>query len=166
MGAADTSGEEHSLHAFLKARGFFPEEPLPGGEVGPLEQGVLQDALHSSQGLDDICPVVVQVPQLAVMALVGPPEGVLLEHLVLLEVSAHAPPLVIGQGVPVLLEQRVDPGNSSVPGIFQVLQCPNQSNARQLGCATIDEMKHCSQEEQEQPRMTYGSCKCCDGSQD
>lgn len=109
------------LHALLKARGLLPEEPLPGGEVGALEQGVLQDALHSSQSLDDICPVVVQVPQLAVMALVRPPEGVLLEHLVLLEVSAHAPALVICQSVPVLLEQGVDPGHSPVPGVLQVL---------------------------------------------
>lgn len=55
------------------------------------------------------------------MALVGPPEGVLLEHLVLLEVSAHAPPLVIGQGVPVLLKQSVDARHASVPRVLQVL---------------------------------------------
>lgn len=58
-----------------------PEEPLPGGEVGALEERVLQDALHSSQGLDHVRAVVVQVPKLPVVALVGPPEGVLLQHL-------------------------------------------------------------------------------------
>ena len=112
---------EFLLHALLKARGLLPEEPLPCGEVGALEQCVLKNALHTSQGLDDICPVVVQVPQLAIMALVGPPEGVLLQHLVLLEVRAHTPALVVGQGVTILLEQGVDPGDTSIPGVLQVL---------------------------------------------
>ena len=129
--------EKHLLHALLKARGLLPKQPLPCGEVGALEQGVLQDTLHTSQGLDDICPIVVQVPQLAIMALVGPPEGVLLEHLVLLEVSAHPPPLVIGQGVPVLLEQGVDPGHSSVPRVFQILHSPKQLQTRQPGFSTV-----------------------------
>ncbi|CAN8015573.1 unnamed protein product, partial [Ixodes persulcatus] len=104
-----------------------PEESLPGGEVGALEEGVLQDALHPSQGLDHVRPIVVQVPQLPIMPLVGPPEWVLLQHLtathlVLLEVCAHAPPLVIGQGVPVLLEQRVDARDAPVPAVLQVFQ--------------------------------------------
>ena len=59
----------------------WPEEPLPCGEVGALEEGVFQDALHPAQGLDHVCAVVVQVPQLAVMTLVCPPEWVLLQHL-------------------------------------------------------------------------------------
>jgi len=112
---------EFLLHALLKAGGLLPEQPLPCGEVGALEQGVLQNALHTSQGLDDICSVVVQVPQLAIVALVGPPEGVLLQHLVLLEVRAYTPALVIGQGVTILLEQGVDPGDTSIPGVLQVL---------------------------------------------
>ena len=58
-----------------------PEETLPGGEVGSLEECVFQDALHTAQGLDHVCAVVVQVPQLAVVTLVGPPEWVLLQHL-------------------------------------------------------------------------------------
>lgn len=55
-------GQLGSLHGLLKARGLLPEKPLPGGEVRPLEQRVLQNTFHTSQGLDDICPVVVQVP--------------------------------------------------------------------------------------------------------
>ncbi len=112
---------EFLLHALLKAGGLLPEQPLPCGEVGALEQGVLQNALHTPQGLDDICSVVVQVPQLAIVALVGPPEGVLLQHLVLLEVRAYTPALVISQGVTILLEQGVDPGDTSIPGVLQVL---------------------------------------------
>ena len=42
---------------------------------------MLQNALHSSQGLDHVCAVVVEIPQLAIMTLVGPPEGILLENL-------------------------------------------------------------------------------------
>ena len=42
---------------------------------------MLEDALHSAQCLDHVRPVVVEVPQLAVVTLVGPPEWVLLQHL-------------------------------------------------------------------------------------
>lgn len=58
-----------------------PEETLPGGEVSAFEEGVLQDALHTTQGLDHVCPVVVQVPKFAVVSLVSPPEGILFQHL-------------------------------------------------------------------------------------
>jgi len=44
-------------------------------------------------------------------------------HLVLLEVGAHSPPLVVGEGVPVLLEEGVDTRDTTIPRIFQVLQC-------------------------------------------
>ena len=58
-----------------------PEETLPGGEVGALEERVFQYTLHTTQGLDHVRAVVVQVPQFAVMTLMGPPEGILLQHL-------------------------------------------------------------------------------------
>lgn len=61
--------------------GHSPEETLPGWEVGPLEQGVFQDSLHAPQGLDHVRPVVVQIPQLPIMPLMGPPKRVLLQHL-------------------------------------------------------------------------------------
>lgn len=60
---------------------YWPEETLPGGEVGALEECVLQYTLHSSEGLYHVCPVVVQVPQLAIVTLVGPPERVLFQNL-------------------------------------------------------------------------------------
>lgn len=60
---------------------YLPEQTLPSWEVGSLEQCVLQYALHATQCLDHICSVVVQVPQLAIVSLVGPPEWVLLQHL-------------------------------------------------------------------------------------
>lgn len=58
-----------------------PEETLPGGEISAFEECVFQDALHTSQSLDHVCAVVVQVPQFAIMPLVGPPERILLQHL-------------------------------------------------------------------------------------
>jgi hypothetical protein len=42
---------------------------------------MFEDALHTSESLNHICTVVVQVPQLAVMALVRPPERILLQNL-------------------------------------------------------------------------------------
>lgn len=61
------------------------------------------------------CKAEESLPELAVMPLVSPPEGVLPQNLVLLEVCAHPPALVICQGVPILLEQGVDPGNATIP---------------------------------------------------
>ena len=108
-----------------------PEEPLPGWEVGSLEERVFEDALDPAQRLDHVCAVVVQVPQLAVMALVGPPEGVLLQHLVLLEVRAHPPALVVRQRVPILLEQRVDSGDTAVPRVLQIFESqPSETTNR------------------------------------
>ena len=43
-------------------------------------------------------------------------------HLVLFEVGAHSPALVVGQGVSVLLEEGVDTRDASIPAVFQVLQ--------------------------------------------
>jgi hypothetical protein len=42
---------------------------------------MFEDALHTSESLNHIRTVVVQVPQLAVMALVRPPERILLQNL-------------------------------------------------------------------------------------
>mmetsp|Transcript_51851 Transcript_51851/g.121766 ORF Transcript_51851/g.121766 Transcript_51851/m.121766 type:complete len:1251 (+) Transcript_51851:175-3927(+) len=110
------------LHALLEARGLLPEQTLPGREVGALEERVLQDALHAAQRLDHVGAVVVEVPQLAVVALVRPPEGVRLHQLVLLPVGAQAPALVVGQRVAVLLEQRVDARDAPVPRVLQILE--------------------------------------------
>mmetsp|Transcript_97181 Transcript_97181/g.274888 ORF Transcript_97181/g.274888 Transcript_97181/m.274888 type:complete len:549 (-) Transcript_97181:3378-5024(-) len=115
-------GQLLETHGLLEAACLLPEETLPGREVGALEEGVLQDALHAAQGLDHVCAVVVQVPQLPVVPLVGPPEGVVPHDVVLLEVLAYSPALVEGQGVPVLLEEGVDARDPTVPGILQVLQ--------------------------------------------
>jgi hypothetical protein len=53
---------------------------------------------------------------------VSPPERILLQHLVLLEVLPHAPPLIVRQSQPVLLEQCIYTRDTSVPRILQVVQ--------------------------------------------
>lgn len=59
----------------------LPEQTFPGGEVSALEERVLQNALHATQGLNHVCAVVVEVPKLAIMPLMCPPKGVLLQNL-------------------------------------------------------------------------------------
>mmetsp|Transcript_889 Transcript_889/g.2133 ORF Transcript_889/g.2133 Transcript_889/m.2133 type:complete len:481 (-) Transcript_889:3567-5009(-) len=109
-------------HGLLEATSLLPEETFPGREVRTFEQRVLQDAFHAAQGLDHVRSVVVQVPELAVMPLVCPPERILPHDVVLLEVLANPPALVKGKGVPVLLEERVDAWNATVPRVLQVLK--------------------------------------------
>ena len=69
------------LHGFLEARRFLPEETLPCREVGTLEECVLKNSLDSAQRLDHVRAVVVEVPKLAIVALVSPPKRILLQHL-------------------------------------------------------------------------------------
>ncbi len=106
-----------------------PEQTLPRGEVRSPEERVFEDTLDTSQRLNHVCAVVVEVPELAVVALVSPPEGVLLEHLELFEVCTYAPALVIGQCVPVFLEQCVDARDTTIPTVLQVLQCQSPINS-------------------------------------
>lgn len=83
---------------------------------------MLQNSLDAAQSLYHVCAVVVEVPQLPIVALVRPPEGILFEHLILLEFSTDTPAFVISQRVSVLLEQSVDAGNASVPAVLQILE--------------------------------------------
>ena len=83
---------------------------------------MLQNALHPAERLDHVRAVVVEVPELPVVPRVRPPKRVQPQKAVLLEVRAHAPALVVGERVSVLLEQRVDARDAPVPGVLQVLQ--------------------------------------------
>lgn len=38
-------GRVYGIHALFKTAGLFPEQSLPGREIGPLEQCMLQDTL-------------------------------------------------------------------------------------------------------------------------
>ena len=63
-------------HRLLETRRLLPEQTLPGREVRALEEGVLEDAFNTSQGGDDVNAVVVELPQLAIVTLRCPPEGI------------------------------------------------------------------------------------------
>ena len=54
----------------------------------------------------------------------------------LFEVSAHPPPLVVGEGVAVLLEEGVDAGNAPVPTVLQVLQGQPSTSSHVTGRQT------------------------------
>ena len=110
------------LHGLLKARGLLPEEAFPSREVGTLEKSVLKDALDTTESLDHISAVVVEIPQLSIMFLMSPPEGVLLEDLILLEVLSNSPTLIIGEGQSIFLEKGIYSGNTSVPGVLKIIK--------------------------------------------
>ena len=127
---------------------LLPEETLPRREVGAFEERVLEDFLHAAKGLDDVGSVVVEVPEFAcregkkadvqlhalyntscvpslsltVVSLMGPPKGVESCDVELRELRANTPAFVVREGVPVLLEERVDAGNAAVPRVLEVLQ--------------------------------------------
>lgn len=76
---------------------------------------MFKNSFNASKGLNNISPVIVQVPQLPIMPLVRPPERILFKNLVLLEVSTHPPSFIIGQSVSILLKQSVYTWYSSIP---------------------------------------------------
>lgn len=78
---AETQQNQHSLSPGPTSKFLLPEETLPRGEVGALEESVLQDPFHPAQSLDHVRAIIVQVPEFAIVALVRPPERVLLQHL-------------------------------------------------------------------------------------
>ena len=110
------------LHGLLKPRGLLPKETLPCWEVCSLEQSVFQNTFHPTHSLDHVSSVIVQVPEFPVMSLMCPPEGVLLQYLIHLELCPHSTALVISECVSVFLEESVDPPEDAlVPAVLQVL---------------------------------------------
>ena len=65
------------LHGFLETRCLLPKQSFPSREICPLKESVFKNSLYSSQRLNHICPVVVQVPKFTVMPGMSPPEGIL-----------------------------------------------------------------------------------------
>ena len=105
-------------HRLLETRRLLPEKTLPGGEVSALEQGVLEDTLNTTQGGDNVHTVVVKLPQLAVVTLRRPPEGVVLQELILLPVRPHSPTPIISKSMSVLLEECIDTRDTTIPTVF------------------------------------------------
>ena len=63
-------------HRLLEAGRLLPEQTLPGREVRALEERMLKDTLDTSKSSDDVDTVIVELPQLAVVALGSPPERI------------------------------------------------------------------------------------------
>ena len=83
---------------------------------------MLKNGLDTTKCLYHICSVCVEVPQLTVVALACPPEGVALHVLVDLELGPGSETLVEAKGAAILLEQSVDSGQAAVPAILEILQ--------------------------------------------
>lgn len=83
---------------------------------------MLQNSLDAAQRLDHVRAVIVQIPQFPVVPLMRPPKRILLQYLILLKVGPNSPSLIIGQRVPILLEQRIDPRDPAIPTVLQILQ--------------------------------------------
>ena len=69
-------GEFLISHRFLETGCLLPEQTLPSGEVRSFEERVLQNTLDTAKSCDDINTVVVELPQLSIVPLGCPPEGV------------------------------------------------------------------------------------------
>jgi len=92
------------LHRFFESRGLLPEKTLPRWEIGALEQGMLKNGLNTTESLNHIGSVIVEIPELTIMLLMCPPEGILLKDLILLEILSHSPSLIVSKGQSILLE--------------------------------------------------------------
>mmetsp|Transcript_32683 Transcript_32683/g.64772 ORF Transcript_32683/g.64772 Transcript_32683/m.64772 type:complete len:325 (+) Transcript_32683:2190-3164(+) len=110
------------LHGLLKAACLLPEQSLPCGKVSTFEKRVFEDSFHAAQGLDHVSPVGIQVPKFSVVPLVGPPERINTQYLVLLEFSPNAPASVVSEGVAILGEKGVDSRYTSVPAVLKILK--------------------------------------------
>ena len=106
----------------FETRGSFPEKTFPGREPCRLEKGVLQNGLDTTQGLNHVGAVGIEIPQLAVVSLACPPERIALHELVEFELGPGAEPLIEAQSAAILLEQGIDAGQAAVPAVFQILQ--------------------------------------------
>lgn len=59
---------------------------------------------------------------LTIMSLVCPPEGIVSQSVVRLESNSHSPSLVVGKSMSILLEERVDSRDTSIPTVFQIFK--------------------------------------------
>jgi hypothetical protein len=80
-----TNARKEKGYQLFKSTRFLPEETLPGRECSCFEQGMLEDCFHTTQRLDDIGSVGVQIPQFSIMPLAGPPEWITFHQLVSLK---------------------------------------------------------------------------------
>ena len=73
----------------LESRCLLPEETFAGGEISAIEERVLQDALNITQRGNHVNTIVVEFPELSIMALRSSPEGVAVMDLVNNKLEPH-----------------------------------------------------------------------------
>jgi len=83
---------------------------------------MLKDGFHTTQSLNDVRTVSVQIPEFTVVTLARPPERVALHVLVDLELGPSSEALVETKGTTILLEQSVDAGQAAIPAVLKILQ--------------------------------------------
>ena len=83
---------------------------------------MLENSLDTTKRLDDIGSVGVEIPQLPVVTLAGPPEWIALHELIGLELSTSPKPLIEAQRAPIFLEQRINTRQAAVPAVLQILK--------------------------------------------
>ena len=79
--------------------------------------------LDTTECLNHISTIIIEVPEFAVMLLMSPPEWILFKDLILFEILSDSPALVICECESVLLEESIDSGDTSVPGVLEVIKC-------------------------------------------
>lgn len=111
---------------------------------------MFKNAFDTTEGLDHVCAVVIEVPEFSVVASVGPPEWVLFQDLVLLEILSDTPAFIVGEGQAILLEERVDSWDTVIPGfheffgvessilrerflLFECVLCPDTLGVKEFG---------------------------------
>mmetsp|Transcript_31758 Transcript_31758/g.36108 ORF Transcript_31758/g.36108 Transcript_31758/m.36108 type:complete len:252 (-) Transcript_31758:2893-3648(-) len=125
-------------HRFFESGCLLPKQTFPGGEISTLEQSMFQNTFNTSQSLNHISSVVVQIPQFTIMFLMSPPEGILLKNLILFEILSDTPSFVVGQGKTIFLEQSVNSGNTTIPRFFQIFQ--GQTTILGIGFLSLQEV--------------------------
>jgi hypothetical protein len=59
-----------------KVKVIFWKHTFPCGEIGAFEQGVLKDALNTTESRNDVHTIIIKLPQLTIVALRRPPEWI------------------------------------------------------------------------------------------
>lgn len=114
-------GQFFIFHRFFETRGLLPEKTFPSSEISTLEESMFQNTFNTTKCLDHISTIMVQVPQLTIVTVMSPPERILFQNLILLEILTNSPTLIISQSQSILLEESIDTRNTVIPTFHQFI---------------------------------------------
>jgi hypothetical protein len=81
---------------------LLPEKTLPSREVSTLKQSMFQNTLDTTKSLNHVRTVIIKIPQFTIVSLMSPPEGIIFQKLILLEISADSPAFIIRKCMAIL----------------------------------------------------------------